>query len=274
MNSDDAASLDANEDPPLEPITGPLSFENLDPTEFEEFCYDLLVRLGFVNVDWRKGTNKKASPSDRGRGIVAQLERTDIDGHRYFETWFVDCKHYKRGAPPESFQGLFTWAEAERPITALVLASGFLSNPAKDWIASYQSNRNSPFRIRHWERPSLERIIAKHPDLMTRYGVIRQPMRSTVEILKAENEFFDKIWYVRKIILQENVQEGEGEPIPPELQARMEAGMRAVEERYGKDNVGPWDDWGWGFVHGKISALRWVLGVAGKDIVDVGEAVP
>lgn len=40
----------------------------------------------------------------------------------------------------------------------------------------------------------------------------------------------------------------------------MQAAMRKVEERYGADNVGPWDDWGWGFIHGKLSALRWVLG--------------
>jgi hypothetical protein len=39
------------------------------------------------------------------------------------------------------------------------------------------------------------------------------------------------------------------------------AAAQAMEDRYGKDNVGPWDDWTWGFVNGKLAAaLRWVLG--------------
>ena len=85
---------------PSSPV-GSISFDNLDPTDFEEFCFDLMQRLGFVNVDWRKGTDKKGSPSDRGRDLVAQLERTDVDGHKFFETWFVDCKHYKPGFRPK-----------------------------------------------------------------------------------------------------------------------------------------------------------------------------
>jgi len=36
--------------------------------------------------------------------------------------------------------------------------------------------------------------------------------------------------------------------------------MRAIEDRYGPDNVGPWDDWEWGYVNGKLATLRWVLG--------------
>jgi hypothetical protein len=35
---------------------------------------------------------------------------------------------------------------------------------------------------------------------------------------------------------------------------------RDVERRYGKKNLGPWDDFDWDIINGKLSALRWVLG--------------
>ncbi|MFI6887975.1 hypothetical protein [Streptosporangium canum] len=84
--------------------------------------------------------------------------------------------------------------------------------------------------------------------------------RTLVEILEAEREYFDKIWYVRSLIRQEKEAHGEADSVPEELAAQVESAMRRIENRYGAENVGPWDDWGWGFVHGKLSALRWVLG--------------
>jgi hypothetical protein len=67
---------------PAEMLLGTVNFGALSPTGFEEFCFDLMSETGFVNVDWRKGTPKESSPADRGRDIVAQLERRDVDGHQ------------------------------------------------------------------------------------------------------------------------------------------------------------------------------------------------
>ena len=65
---------------------------------------------------------------------------------------------------------------------------------------------------------------------------------------------------MRHLILNEKIVAGEQDPLPSGLDERVVEAMRAIEERYGADNVGPWDDWGWGVAHGKLSALRWVLG--------------
>jgi hypothetical protein len=84
--------------------------------------------------------------------------------------------------------------------------------------------------------------------------------RTYGEIFEASEEHFDKVWYVRSLILQEKIEDGRHEPLAPDIAAGAEAARRRIEERYGAENVGPWDDWHWGFVNGKLSALRWVLG--------------
>src|SRR5664279_1621233 len=168
-----------------------ISFEGLDPTDFEEFCRDLLIDQGFVNVDWRKGTPKQASPSDRGRDLVGQLERRDVDGHVHYETWFVDCKHYKTGVPPEALNGLTTWAQTERPDVALVICSGYLSNTAKDWLDQYQKNNRPPFRLRYWERPQLSSMISANMDLAWTHGISHSELRKMADIQAAENEMFE-----------------------------------------------------------------------------------
>ena len=162
------------------------NIETLDDTEFEELCFDLLKELGFVNVDWRKGTALPSSPADGGRDIEAQLERTDIDGSKRFENWFIDCKHYKKGVPPEKLQGLITWSQAERPDVALFIASGFLSNPAKDNLRDYENNNRPPFRIKYWERPTLENLATGHEDLIRRY--LFDVPRTESDMLAAQQE--------------------------------------------------------------------------------------
>lgn len=238
-----------------------LDFTSLSATLFEEFTFHLLIRLGFVNADWRKGTAHDSSPADSGRDIVCQQIREDVDGSKHIETWFVDCKHYRKGVPPAELQNLLTWAEAERPHTALLVTSGFLSNPAKDYLDKYRRNRNPPFRIKYWERPQLEQLTSNKNTLLREYGLLRAKTRTVDEILKWEEEFYYAIWYDRNRLHLERLKEG-AERISPETKKVMLASMRRVEEKYGRKKLRNYykDTFEWGFLNGKLSALRWVLG--------------
>lgn len=234
-----------------------LDFDGWDPTDFEEFCFELVSELdGFHNVEWRKGTPKQASPADQGRDILAEVERTEVDGSRHVETWFIDCKHYAKGIPPEAMQGLLAWAQAERPHVALVIASGFLSNPARDYLRSYEQNNRPPFRIKYWERPILDKLTRGNPELLDRF--LLGGIRSQSEIIAAQEEFFDRVWYERHLVHRYKHESGE-DPMREDIyKMALEPAERAKARR---PDLRPCeDDFEWGMWNGKLSALRWVLG--------------
>ncbi len=232
-------------------------FDDMSPTEFEEFCFELLKEAGFVNVDWRKGTGLAASPSDSGRDIVAHMEREDVDGTKHMETWFIDCKRYTKGVPPEKVTSLLAWATAERAHVALIMASNFLSNPCKDFLRDYEQNNRPPFRILYWERPTIKRMAEEHDGFLTNY--LRAGLRTEAELVAAEQEMFWKVWYERKLVLENRIASGETK-LDPKILAGMRKSMREAEKIVGKKNLGAKDDFDWGFTNGKLSALRWVLG--------------
>jgi hypothetical protein len=111
-------------------------------------------------------------------------------------------------------------------------------------------------------------------DLMLEQSWTQEP-RGLTEILEAEDLFFNQVWYNRHWGLRIGVQEGRIKVVEKETYPRrpgapetvqgdvwkgaLKAAAR-VERRYGKKNLGPWDDFEWGMINGKLSALRWVLG--------------
>lgn len=148
-------------------------FSRLTSTEFEDFCYRLLKLQGLENVDWRKGTNKNASPSDDGRDIECEYHRYDnILQRTVIEKWFVECKHYKEGVSPDKIQGALSWAQAERPHRLILVASGFFSNPCKDYIQKYKKENKPTFDIEIWEKPQIEKQSKKYPYLLKNFDII------------------------------------------------------------------------------------------------------
>lgn len=99
--------------------------------------------------------------------------------------------------------------------------------------------------------------------------------RKLSELLEAEKMLTNQVWYNRHWSLRIGVQEGKVEVVPESEYDRSRyrpdqildtiwegalAAAQRTEEELGPDNVGPWDDFEWGMINGKLSAIRWVLG--------------
>jgi hypothetical protein len=104
-----------------------------------------------------------------------------------------------------------------------------------------------------------------------------QAPRKLSEILEAEHKLFRQIWYNRKWNIIARVEKGDDRLVsqeeydkatPEERRVMMShatwdgmlAAMKRAEEELGPDNIGPWDDFEWGMLNGKLSALRWAIG--------------
>ena len=90
-------------------------------------------------------------------------------------------------------------------------------------------------------------------ELLEEFDFHEEP-RNYHEIREAEEELFDRIWYDRSMSHEQREED-------IEALRRVAGPARArVEAKYGADNLGPYSDFDWGMLNGKLSALRWVLG--------------
>ena len=100
--------------------------------------------------------------------------------------------------------------------------------------------------------------------------------RRLSEIMEAEHLLFRQVWYNRHWNLRSEIERGkhkvvtrkEWEKYPKRRQkttldtiwASALAAAKRTEDEVGLENLGPWSDFEWGMLNGKLSALRWVTG--------------
>jgi hypothetical protein len=87
-------------------------------------------------------------------------------------------------------------------------------------------------------------------------------LRSEDEIGEAENEMFDRVWYVRSFVSKfKELNDGVKTEEEISKEVRKHRLMKKNEDKYGESILKPvYDSWEYGFISGKLSALRWVTG--------------
>jgi hypothetical protein len=112
-------------------------------------------------------------------------------------------------------------------------------------------------------------------ELQWHFELVDEP-RLLSEIMEAEELLFRQIWYNRHMYLRHQIETGKHKVVSEDVwnknrkqHSRMTvdtvwaqalAAAKQTEDDVGRDNLGPWTDFEWGMLNGKLSALRWVTG--------------
>jgi pyrimidine deaminase RibD-like protein len=93
--------------------------------------------------------------------------------------------------------------------------------------------------------------------------------RNDKSILAMYRELWDKVWYNRQQVRLERIAAGEVKltEMDKRLLKSNERVLKGMEEKYGKENL-RWDDFDWGLLSGRMSALAWVMGSEWEESLD------
>lgn len=140
-----------------------INFDKISSTEFEELCFEIILRHRFSKVIWRQGG------ADNGRDIEAKLSINNSFIGQYEQKFFFECKKYEKGVPPEKLYSKVAWADAERPQHLVIIVSSYLSNNCRTWIEKIEKQK--PYHIHIIEGKDLIKLITPHIDLLNKYFV-------------------------------------------------------------------------------------------------------
>lgn len=88
---------------------------------------------------------------------------------------------------------------------------------------------------------------------------VDEEIRTLEAVIEDMNMLCDKVWFNRHLNLRYRVEHGKSRVDSTVWKGALDSAQKLID-KYGEENLGPYSDYEWGMLNGKLSALRWVLG--------------
>ena len=158
-----------------------VDWDRLTDQDFEELCYDILDREGFVNIKWHG-----RGGGDRGRDITCSRVEMILGNIARETRYLVQCKKYVARPPsPSDLKDTIAWADAHRPHVLLIMVSNTLSSDTHDWLSKIE--KKTSYHILTYEEKNFDLFLEKHEELYKRYFE-RKEKKPLLEITPNETQ--------------------------------------------------------------------------------------
>ncbi len=162
-----------------------IDLENLDMRTFENMCYELLVQMGYRQVEWEKS-------NDNLIDMLAVYPKTDPDGFEYGEQWLVSISQNLKNRKsimmleedPAYFVDRILRDRKESNRSQLNEHATFLfitknsTTKGENFIRRLDANirkrrfrsyNNINIRFRHWSLSRIVQLLQEYPSIVTKY---------------------------------------------------------------------------------------------------------
>lgn len=137
---------------------------HLSPREFENLVFDCARAIGIRNLIWR------TPGPDGGRDIEGHVYTRDISGHEKIETWYVECKRYKKSIDWPTVWKKTSHADVLQADVFFLVTNSNPSPTCESRIQAWNTKRRTP-AIRIWRGYDFPSFLRSKPSIAASYGL-------------------------------------------------------------------------------------------------------